>query len=280
LSESEDEIPGFEFEKARRDRFMIIRDALLSLEFEGRPMKPTILMYRMGVSWNPMVRVIKFLNRKKLVEIQRPEGFLDDTSDKRTKALITTTLKGKYMLRLLDEVLTYLYDETPPQINPPAWLMRQAMINAGMFTPSDNLLTAPDEATAFGALKVDNPHDESVIPLAPKDLDQRKGRAFTLSADTILPPIRSYSPRHKSIQLRAVFLVSQIVHERGAEHLKGRFDVFHRKAGEVVCPQCGQGFWGMKAINSHIWQAHPEKKEEIKKLVEEYQLFKAMQRAK
>lgn len=243
-----------DFDKvSRRDRMMIIRDSLLVLEMEGKAMKPTHFMYSMNVSWRPMVKLVRFLNTKQLVEITKPEWLnrRKTKTDGRSNSRISISLKGKYMLRLLDEMIRYLYDEAPPMINPPIWLLRKALETKGFEFMGElerldklRLLVAPsNDPTPFGSF-VGKP-DDSVIPTVPPSLslDDRGDVIFSLAEAQSLPPIRDNSPYTTAVELIAGFEVV------------GTF-----VPGSIHCPECGQSFWGLKAVVAHVSAVHKDKK--------------------
>ena len=236
---------------------MIIRDSLLVLEMEGKPMKPTHFMYSMNVSWRPMVKLVKFLNAKQLVEISAPEWLnkRKTKTDGRSNSRISISLKGKYMLRLLDEMIRYLYDEAPPMINPPIWLLRKALETKGFKFMGElerldklRLLVAPsNDPTPFGSFV--EKADDSVIPTVPPSLslDDRGDVIFSLAEAQSLPPIRDYSPYEKAVELIAGFLV-RVLH----------------------CPECGHRPGNLRGLTTHVAILHPEKKEEIMAMVNRF----------
>lgn len=243
-------------EEGRRGKLQLIRDCLLALELEGRPMKPTILMYALRVSWKPMVGLIKMMAEKQLVILTRPAGYgrgkYSKVWDRRSNTRIGVSLKGKYILRLLDEMLRYLDDETPPMINPPLWLMRKALETKGFNFMGEldnlqnlNLLEAPsylDDPTP--SVIVEKP-DDSVIPDTPGlSPDQKQGVLFTLTPVDHLP-IRDYRPYKKARELVACFVVKQ------------------PPVIGLYCSECGYPANSLRGLSIHVGHMHPAKKKEI-----------------
>jgi hypothetical protein len=236
-------------EETRRGKLQLIRDCLLALELEGRSMKPTLLMYAMRVSWKNMVGLIKMMAVRQLITLTRPVGYgrgkYSKVWDRRSNTRIGISLKGKYILRLLDEMLRYLDDETPPQINPPLWLMRKALETKGFNFMGEldnlqkqNLLALPshlDDPTPFDSVIVEKP-DESVIPSTP-DLSpgQKKGVFFTLTPDH---PIQVR-------ELVACFVVKQ------------------PPVIGLYCSECGYSANSLRGLSIHVGHVHPDKKKEI-----------------
>lgn len=233
-------------------------------------MKPTLFMYAVRMSWTPMVELVKQMGTKQLIEVTRPETTSRGRQlDKRSNARIGITLKGKYLLRILDEMLRYLDDETPPYINPPLWLMRKALETKGFNfmgeledLQAQNLLEAPswlDDPTPFGAFKVDKP-DDSVIPSNPKlSPSEKEGVIFTLTPVDALPPIRDYRPYKKAKDLIAGFTV--IAHYD--EDLGVGFEVKQAPVIALYCPECGYPAKSLRGLSIHAGRMHPDKKKEI-----------------
>lgn len=258
-------------EETRRGKLQLIRDILLSLELEGRPMKPTLLMYSVRLNWTAMRGIVEQMNQKQLVDVSRPERSRRGKQlDRRSNARISPTLKGKYVLRILDEMLRYLEDETPPAVNPPLWLMRKALQLKGFDFMGElkemqslNLLEAPsllEDPTPFGAY-VENP-GEDAIPLKPASLtlDDAGEVLISITEAQPSPPIRDYRPYSGAKELAALFFV---VNHAGGDLAAG-FEVKGTYVpGSVHCPECGRPFWGLKALNTHVGRMHKEKKREI-----------------
>lgn len=238
-------------DEARRGKLQMIRDVLLVLELEGHPMKPTLLMYAIRLNWISMKDLVVQMNKKHLIDVLSPEQTSRGRQlDRRTNARISITLKGKYILRILDEMLRYLEDEAPPQVNPPLWLMRKALATKGFNFMGDlknlqnlNLLEAPtymDDPTPFASI-VEKPED-GVIPLAPTlSLDEKGGVLFSLTEKNPVPPIRDNSPYEKSRELAAGFTV----------------------INELSCPECDYPPKSLRGLKIHVGHMHPHKKEEI-----------------
>ena len=252
-------------DEARRGKLQLIRDILLALELEGRPMKPTILMYAVRLNWTAMKETVKQMNTKQLIEVIEPERTRRGKPlDRRSRARISVTLKGKYILRLLDEMLRYLDDETPPQVNPPLWLMRKALETKGFNFMGEldnlqklNLLEAPsymDDPTPFSSPVVEKA-DESVVPIKPESpsLEEKEGVIFSLTAVNVEPPIRNYSP----------------ILYHGAEQLGARFIVQQPVVLGVYCPECGYKASGLRGLKIHIGHKHSDEKEKIMSVVAE-----------
>ena len=252
-------------DESRRGKLQMIRDVLLALELEGRPMKPTLLMYAVRLNWVAMKEVVVRMNEKQLIEVLRPERTRRGRQlDRRTNARISVTLKGKYILRILDEMLRYLEDETPPQVNPPLWLMRKALENKGFNFMGElkemqnlNLLEAPsllEDPTPFDSI-VEKPED-AVIPLKPASAEGEEGVLFTLTTVNTLPPIRDYRPYEKTRALAAGFTV--------------------RKRAEMglYCPECGHHAGNLRGLTVHIGSQHPDKKREIRAMLNRFHGFK------
>ena len=244
-------------DETRRGKLQMIRDVLLSLELEGRPMKPTLLMYSIRLNWTAMKEIVVRMNEKQLIKILEPvKTRRGRPLDRRTNARISITLKGKYILRILDEMLRYLEDEMPPQINPPLWLMRKALQLKGFNFMGElkemqdlNLLEAPnlmDDPTPL-ELIVEKP-DESVIPLKPASAEEKGkgGVLFSLTEENPVLPIRDNSPYEKARGLAAGFTVRSMV----------RF-----------CPECGFKPKDMRGLKIHVSHRHRDKKEEIMAVV-------------
>lgn len=246
-------------EESRRGKLQLIRDCLLALELEGNPMKPTLLMYAMRVSWKNLVGLIKMMAVKQLVTLTRPVGYgrgkYSKVWDRRSNTRIGISLKGKYILRLLDEMLRYLDDETPPQINPPLWLMRKALETKGFNFMGEldnlqkqNLLELPshlDDPTPFDSVIVEKP-DDSVIPDTPNlSPEQKQGVFFSLTPVDPLLPIRDYRPYKKTGELVACFTVKQ------------------PPVIGLYCPECGYPANSLRGLSIHAGRMHPGKKKEI-----------------
>jgi predicted transcriptional regulator len=253
-------------DETRRGKLQMIRDVLLALELEGRPMKPTLLMYSIRLNWGAMKELVVQMNKKKLIKIVAPARTSRGRQlDRRTNVRISVTLKGKYVLRILDEMLRYLDDETPPQVNPPLWLMRKALQLKGFDFMGElkemqnlNLLEAPsllEDPTPLDLI-VENP-DESVIPLKPASAEEegKGGVLFTLTEVNPTPPIRDYRPYEKAKGLAAGFTV------RNAE------------VG-LYCPECGHKAGNLRGLTVHIGSQHPDKKREIRVMLNRFHGFK------
>ena len=245
-------------DETRRGKLQLIRDILLSLELEGRPMKPTLLMYSVRLNWTAMKNIVVMMAQKKLIDLHSPERTRRGrVLDQRTKTRISPTLKGKYVLRILDEMLRYLDDETPPQVNPPLWIMRKALQLKGFDFMGElkemqnlNLLEAPsllEDPTPLDS-RVENP-GEGAIPLKPASLTLEDGAEVLISIVEAQPrpPIRDYSPYEKSVELIAGFLV-RVIH----------------------CPECGHRPGNLRGLTTHVAILHPEKKEEIMAMVNRF----------
>ncbi len=255
---------GYDYEdEARRGKLQMIRDILLALELEGKPMKPTLLMYAIRLNWISMKDLVVQMSKKQLIEVVEPASTSRGKQlDRRTNARISVTLKGKYILRLLDEMLRYLEDEKPPQVNPPLWLMRKALETKGFNFMGEldnlqklNLLEAPsymDDPTPFSSPVVEKA-DESVVPIKPgsPSLEEKEGVIFSLAGVNIEPPIRYYSP---------------VLHH-GAEQLGARFIVKQPVVIGVYCPECGYKASGLRGLKIHVGHKHSDKKEEIMRVV-------------
>ena len=242
-------------DETRRGKLQLIRDILLSLELEGRPMKPTLLMYSVRLNWTAMRSIVEMMNKKQLVDVSRPERSRRGKKlDRRTNARISPTLKGKYVLRILDEMLRYLDDETPPAVNPPLWLMRKALQLKGFNFMGElkemqslNLLEAPsllEDPTPFGSY-VENA-GEGAIPLKPASLtlDNAGEVLISIVEAQPRPPIRDYRPYET------------------ARGLAAGFTVLHNLPG-LYCPECGLKARDMRGLKIHVGHKHRDKKEEI-----------------
>ncbi len=249
-------------DEARRGKLQMIRDVLLALELEGRPMKPTLLMYAIRLNWGSMKEIVVQMNEKQLIEILAVERTRRGrVLDRRSNARISVTLKGKYILRILDEMLRYLDDETPPMVNPPLWLMRKALELKGFNFMGElkemqnlNLLEAPslmEDPTPLDSI-VENP-DESMIPLKPASAEEGgKGDVlFSLTEKNPVPPIRDNSPYDKTKEVPAGFFVRKL--EVG-----------------LYCPECGFKAKDMRGLKIHVAHIHRDKKEEIMTVVTKF----------
>ena len=248
-------------DETRRGKLQLIRDTLLVLELEGKPMKPTILMYAVRLNWGAMKDVVKQMNAKKLIAVTEPESTRRGRPlDRRSKARISVTLKGKYILRILDEMLRYLDDETPPQINPPLWLMRKALETKGFDFMGQldnlqklNLLEGPshmDDLTPLDSIMVEKV-DDIVFSVKPgsASLAEKEEVIFSLKAVNVKPPIHNRSIlRHGAEELRAYLIVQQ--------PLRGMY-----------CPECGFNASGLTGLKIHVSHVHRDKKEKIMRLV-------------
>jgi predicted transcriptional regulator len=252
-------------DETRRGKLQLIRDILLSLELEGRPMKPTLLMYSVRLNWTAMKHIVLMMAQKKLIDLHSPErSRRGRVLDQRTKTRISPTLKGKYILRILDEMLRYLDEETPPQVNPPLWLMRKALENKGFDFMGElkemqdlNLLEAPSllEDPTPPRSQVENP-GEGAIPLKPASLDKEEEVLFSITEAQPPLPIRDNSPYEK------------------ARGLVGGFTVRKRAKVGLYCPECGHKAGNLRGLTVHIGHQHPDKKREIRAMLNRFHGFK------
>jgi len=109
----------------------LYRDALLVLLMEGKPLKRTPFMYSLNISWNPLNALVEDMLEKGLIEKVTPKEALRREGahykarvDKRIQYLLEITEKGRFVVRLLDEVLKYILDASP-KVRPPLRLLRK-----------------------------------------------------------------------------------------------------------------------------------------------------------
>lgn len=224
---------GMEWRSAkRRDKLSIVRDALISLELAGQPMKPTRLMYALNMSWDPFRELLRALIERQLVEGIRPEGYMESRKswDRRTKVLLEISLKGKYVLRMLDEFLNYLDDTDEPRINPPAWLMRKAFALRGfdlLPPPKDNPKQLPQIFEELLNLK------NTVVDGDAEELTKEPEKVIAIPDPDM---VRGSTPKE-----------------------------------EVFCPECGTKCKGLGGLRIHVGHKHFEKRKEIMETVKSFE---------
>lgn len=136
----------------RRHKLEIYRDALLTLALHTLPMKLTRFMYATNLSAFTMNELINEMLTRKLIREVEPRELRKMghyAPDKRTKVLYGITVKGSYVLQLLDELFKYIDSGDEPIINPPVWALRRAFDAKGItFEPPKEIkaLISQEEA--------------------------------------------------------------------------------------------------------------------------------------
>lgn len=109
----------------------LYRDALLVLLMEGKPLKRTPFMYSLNISYNTLNTLVDDMLEKGLIEkvtpkeaLRREGAHYKTRVDKRIQYLVEITEKGRFVVRLLDEVLKYILDANP-KVRPPLRLLRE-----------------------------------------------------------------------------------------------------------------------------------------------------------